>query len=122
MGTWVQEHGYVDLGLQIAALAFLLLLLLIAVSGCVYWGLFLARLFNAANVQDFISKPIPGLRRGKVAGQEFELTEVARAESEAIRIANQTVEELNYRLEGLEEVVRKLAERFERFEDVSGRA
>lgn len=119
---WIEQHGYVDLALQGTALAFFLLVFLATIAGCLYWGLFLVRLSNAENVQDFTRKPIPGLRRGKLAGQEFELTEMARAESDAIRLTSETVEELDRRLEVLENAIKQLSERFEHFEDVSGRA
>lgn len=60
--------------------------------------------------------------KGKVAGQEFEFGEVARAESEALRLMSHTIEELNFRLASTETALKKLEGAFERFEDVSGRA
>jgi hypothetical protein len=56
-------------------------------------------LSRAANVATFTARDIPGLRKGKVAGQEFELAEVVRTEVEGFRVGGA----------------------FDRFEDVSGR-
>jgi hypothetical protein len=119
---WIVAHGYVDLGLQVVALALFLLLTLLFVSGACYWLWWLIRLARPSNVGKFIDKEIPGLRKGKVAGQEFEFGEVAKTESETLRLMGQTIEELNFRLGGAESAVKKLEGAFERFEDVSGRA
>jgi hypothetical protein len=119
---WVVSHGWVDAGLQVVAMALFLLLTLMAISGCFYWLWWLVRLLRPTNIGTFIKKEIPGLRKGKVAGQEFEFGELARAESETLRLASQTIEELSFRLGSTEAALKKLEGAFERFEDVSGRA
>jgi hypothetical protein len=119
---WVVARGYTDLGLQAVVLALFLLLVLGAVAGSLYWLWWIVRLSNSQNVQDFTAKPIPGLRKGKVAGQEFEFGEVAKAETEALRLMRHTIEELSFRLGTTETALKKLEGAFEHFEDVSGRA
>jgi hypothetical protein len=119
---WLAGHSYTDLALQVAATAFFLLVALASVAGSLYWLWWLVRLAKRENVQAFTHKPIPGLRKGKAAGMEFEFGEVARAESEALRLMGLTVEELSFRLAGAEAAVKKLEGVLERFEDVSGRA
>jgi hypothetical protein len=119
---WVVSHGWVDFGLQVVTLALFLLLTLVAVSGSFYWLWWLVRLLRPSNIGKFVDKEIPGLRKGKVAGQEFEFGEVARVESEHLRLARQTIEELSFRLGSTEAALKKLEGAFERFEDVSGRA
>ena len=119
---WVVAHGYVDLGLQVVTLALSLLVTLFAVSGALYWLSWLVRLSNAQNVQDFTAKPIPGLRKGKVAGQEFEFGDLVHKEGLAIAATNETVANLDVRVVNAEEAVEKLARAWERFEDVRGKA
>lgn len=119
---WVIAHGYVDLGLQVVMLALFLLITLAALSGAVYWLWWLVRLLRIRNIGKFTRKEIPGLRKGKVAGQEFEFGDVVRAETETLRLASQTIEELSFRLGSTETALKKLEEAFARFEDVSGRA
>ena len=111
-----------DCALQIAVVAVLALATLVAVSGILYWLLWLLRLSRPANWKGFIAKPIPGLRRGKVAGQEFEMADVVKAESETLKLQAAVIEDLNFRLDDLEVATRNLADIVERFEDVSGRA
>lgn len=79
-------------------------------------------MLRPSNIGRFTRKEIPGLRKGKVVGQGFEFGEVAKAETEALRLASQTIEELSFRLGSTEAALKKLEGAFERFEDVSGRA
>jgi hypothetical protein len=120
--NWITAHTYVDLGLQAVVLAVCVLLTLLAISAAFYSLWWLLRLLRPANVARFTARDIPGIRKGKLAGQELEFGEVASAESEAIRAMGQTIEELSFRLAGAERALKDLEETFERFEDVSGRA
>ena len=118
---WFAQHGVLGFLLMVAVGAGLILLTLMAASGCVYWALFVRRLCRKENRNKFVEAPIPGLLRGKLAGQEFELA-AARAETEAIQFARRTLEELSFRLENAEATLQKLENAWERLEDVGGRA
>jgi hypothetical protein len=84
-------------------------------------GIVRASLVAEGDRDKFLETPIPGVLRGKVARQEFELA-VSRAETAVIGLADQTLEEMNYRLRSAEATLKKLEEAWERLEDVSGRA
>jgi hypothetical protein len=79
--NWITAHTYVDLGLQAVVLAVCVLLTLLAISAAFYSLWWLLRLLRPANVARFTARDIPGIRKGKLAGQELEFGEVASAES-----------------------------------------
>lgn len=111
--AWITQHPYVDSALQIAIIILLTLAGLVGVSGIVYWILWLGRMLNPWNLASFVRAPIPRLRRGKVAGQEFEI-DVARIihiEREAAASVDIAGEELRVRLDALEGALRKLEAR-----------
>lgn len=104
--TWVQLHPVVAFLLQAFVIGALALLALASLAGAFYWGLWLVRLLTAANRKRFIETPIPGLRRGKLAGQEFELVQqLAEEDANAVKGMLLALEALEQRVSGLEKSV-----------------
>ena len=111
---WVAAHVYVDLALQVVILALCSLMALLGVAGTLYSLWWLVRLLRPANVAKFIKREIPGVRKGKVAGQEVEFAEVVSAEADAIRAMGHTIEEFSFRLGAAERTLEELAESIDR--------
>jgi Tfp pilus assembly protein PilN len=106
---------------QIAALTMTLALVLLCACLVVYFGLFLGRLTRRSNRQRFVATPIPGIHRGKIAGQEFELASQLREELPRFEQGTTAaLQALTERLATLEKSMQAVEYQVGRMEDVSG--
>ncbi len=104
--AWIAEHQTVDFALQVTAVAVLALMTFAALLGSVYCMWWLRRLINRENRTKFIVAPVPVLRRGRVAGQEFELAEIVQAEAEGAIVSHEAIAELDRRVNAIEAALR----------------
>lgn len=111
---WIEGHWLVDYAVQGALVSVLALIILGSVSGSIYWALWARRLCRRANINKFVVTPIPGLHRGKLAGQELEFAAAIRDTVDAEAGTAAAVDALNSRTLALEEALMRM-------EDVSGR-
>lgn len=110
---WVEQRVYVDVLVEWAVIAGLILALLVALSAIIYWIWWVRRLLRNENVADFVERPIPGFLKLKVGSGEVELAsaqireglpEFERGTQEALRVLNAKVQVLEEALENWEDV------------------
>lgn len=101
---WLDFHPWAANALVLAIVTTCTVVILAAICGIIYFGLFIRRLTISRNWKSFIAKPIPAVTGGKGPGFQVKFAELERATQDV-------VEQHEERLRKLEEGVTALQDR-----------